>query len=125
MRARSRRRLPSALLAPVALLTLATSCGETPPPGPSAAPPDVLLISLDSVRADALTFLDEAVAPNLCALARRGTRFTAAVSGTSWTLPAHAQLFLGLPPAVHGVHLDHIRIDPALPTLPERLQRAG
>ena len=100
----------------------AAACGgDAPPP----RPPDVLLVSLDSVRADALTFLDEALSPNLCALARRGTLFTSAVSGTSWTLPAHAQLFLGLPPAVHGVHLDHIRMDPSLPTLPERLARAG
>lgn len=87
--------------------------------------PDVWLVSLDTVRADFLTFLDAETAPNLTALARRGTVFTAAMAGSSWTLPSHAQLFTGQPPTVHGVQGDDWRIDPATTTLPECLARAG
>ena len=87
--------------------------------------PDVLLISLDSVRADTLTFLDEETAPNLARLARRGTRFTQAVSGTSWTLPSHAQMFTGMPPALHGLQESDLVLDPQLDTLPELLRDSG
>jgi arylsulfatase A-like enzyme len=108
------RRLRLALLALVAL-----GCGEPPPR------PDVLLISLDSVRADVLTFLDSQTAPRLHALAQRGTVFTQAVAGSSWTLPSHAQLFVGAPPILHGVQADDMLLDPVVPTVPELLGEAG
>lgn len=84
--------------------------------------PDVVLISLDSVRADALTFLDAETSPHLAQLAERGTIFTQAISGTSWTLPSHLQMFTGLPPVLHGVQEDDLRLDPRLATLPELLR---
>ena len=87
--------------------------------------PDVILLSLDSVRADALTFRDERTTPALAQLARRGTVFTHAVSGSSWTLPAHAQMFTGQPPALHGVQDDERCIDPLTRTLPECLAGRG
>ena len=87
--------------------------------------PDILLISLDSVRADVLTFADEQTAPHLTELARRGTIFTQAISGTSWTLPSHLQMFSGLPPVLHGVQEGDLRLDPLLPTLPKTLKAAG
>ncbi len=85
----------------------------------------MLVISLDAVRADALTFLDPATAPNLCALGERGVVFEQAVAGSSWTLPSHAELFTGLPPILHGVHDDALRIDPAHPTLGELASERG
>jgi uncharacterized sulfatase len=97
------------------------ACGPAPEPGA----PDILLISLDSVRADTLTFLDEETAPNLARLARRGTRFTQAISGTSWTLPTHAQMFTGMPPALHGLQESDLVLDPLLATLPEELREGG
>jgi arylsulfatase A-like enzyme len=87
--------------------------------------PDIVLISLDSVRGDALTFDDPEGAERLTKLAREGTVFTQAVSGSSWTLPAHAQMFTGQPPVLHGVQYDDIAIDPLLPTVPEVLQANG
>jgi arylsulfatase A-like enzyme len=114
---RGLRRVRGAALA-AAALAAATACGE-----PRA--PDVVLISLDSVRADALTFDDPAAAPRLAALAEDATVFGQAVSGSSWTLPAHAQMFTGQPPVVHGVQYDDIAIDPHCPTLPELLGDAG
>jgi arylsulfatase A-like enzyme len=91
----------------------------------SPARPNILLISLDTVRADFLTFRDSETAPHMTALARDGTIFTQAVSGTSWTLPAHVQMFTGTPPALHGVQSDDVLMDPRMPTLPELLAKEG
>jgi arylsulfatase A-like enzyme len=97
-----------------------SACSEPEPKGP-----DVVLISLDSVRADFLTFLDPATAPNLTKLAERGTVFTQAISGTSWTLPSHLQMFTGMPPVLHGVQESDQRLDPKIETLPRVLSNAG
>ena len=72
---------------------------------PEATPPaecDVLLISLDTVRADFLDFRDAELAPHLTRLAKRGVIFESAIAGSSWTLPSHAELFTGLPPRQGG-----------------------
>ncbi len=119
MSAPRRPRCAGALLLGGALLLAA--CADAPA-GPR---PNVIVISLDTVRADALTFRDAERAPRLTAFAGRGTVFTQATSGSSWTLPAHVQLFTGCPPTVHGVESDDVVIDPLLPTLPEVLKGAG
>ena len=107
------------LAAAAAALALLPACRGGEPPS------TILLVSLDTVRADALTFEDHLVSPRLAELAERGTVLAQAISGSSWTLPAHAQLFTGQPPALHGVQDDNIRIDPLTRTLPEVLQTAG
>ena len=86
---------------------------------------NVLFISLDTVRADFLTFRDPKTSAHMTELARNGTVFTQAISGTSWTLPAHVQVFTGTPPERHGVQSDFEVIDPLVPYLPEILQRGG
>ena len=108
------------LLGALALLVELASCSET-----VAAPIDVLLISIDSVRADALTFRDPVATPRMTAFAQAGTVFTRAISGSSWTLPAHAEMFTGNPPLLHGVQYDDIAIDPLMPTLPELMRANG
>jgi len=105
----------------LALVAAVGACADSAAP----ARPDVVLISLDSVRADALTFVDPERTPNLTELARRGVVFRQALSGSSWTLPTHVQMFTGTPPPVHGVRLDDARIDPRMPTLPELLDAHG
>ena len=61
------------------------------------AAPNVLLIVLDTVRADGLSGPGSArdLMPNLARLASRGVRFDGARSPAPWTLPAHASLFTG------------------------------
>lgn len=105
----------------LALAALAFGCG----PAERAPAPDVILISLDTVRADELDLGRAQVAPGLERLARRGLVLERALAGSSWTLPSHAQLFTGQPPALHGVHTDLRRIDPLTPTLPELLRARG
>jgi arylsulfatase A-like enzyme len=109
----------AALFSCVAAGALLGGCGGRPDG------PNVLLISLDSVRADDLTFLDPAIAPHMTELAKRGVVFTQAISGSSWTLPAHVQMLTGQPPSLHRVETDDIAIDPRTPLLQELLRRAG
>ncbi len=95
--------------------------------------PNVLIVSLDSVRADHLGFLghrpllapEVPVTPRLDALAAESTVFEEAWSTTSWTLPAHVSLFTGLEEGLHGVEHEGLRIDPRHPLLAERFAEAG
>ncbi len=69
-----------------------------PPPPPSAA--NVVLVSIDTLRADAL-----ASAPNLSARAARGRSFTRSYALSNWTLPSHAGLLLSRGYLEHGLPL--------------------
>jgi hypothetical protein len=66
------------------------------PAAPSGAP-NVLLIVLDTVRADHLSLYgyERDTTPNLKRLARKGIRFDQAQSTASWTLPSHASMLTG------------------------------
>jgi arylsulfatase A-like enzyme len=90
-----------------------------------APPPNILFISLDTVRADFLTFRDPETARHMTELARSGTVFTQAISGSSWTLPSHVQMFTGTPPPRHGVESDRDTIDLTMPVLPEVLRQGS
>lgn len=129
------RRLPSsvAVLA-VALPTLAAAAcvaaGRPIDPalrsrGPGAA--DVLVVVLDTARADAVPAPERAAfpTPTLRRLAREGTRFTRVFSTSCWTLPAHASLFTGLPAVEHGTGWERTALDTPAPTLAERFRDAG
>ena len=72
------------------------------PPGDS---PNVVLIVLDTVRADRLSLYgyERRTSPNLERLARRGIRFDQARATAPWTLPSHASLFTGRLPHELGV----------------------
>jgi len=69
------------------------------------APPSVLLVTLDTTRADHLGCYGAgfAATPALDALAASGVRFDEAISPAPLTLPSHASLFTGLVPRRHGV----------------------
>ncbi len=71
----------------------------------SAAGFNVLVITLDTTRADRLGCYGYGAAetPVLDALAAEGVRFTDAVTAVPVTLPAHATIFTGLDPPNHGV----------------------
>ncbi len=68
--------------------------------------PNVILISLDTVRADHLSLYGyhRPTSPNLTSLAAEGVVYERAISPASWTLPAHASLFTGVMPSQHGAH---------------------
>ncbi len=66
-------------------------------PLPPGDPPNVLLITLDTVRADHLSLYGyrRPTSPVLERLARWGVRFDAARASAPWTLPSHATMFTG------------------------------
>ncbi|MGD2108654.1 MAG: sulfatase-like hydrolase/transferase, partial [Phycisphaerae bacterium] len=74
----------------------------------SATRPDVVLIVMDTVRADHASAYGyhRETTPNLERFARHAVRYDRAVAGSSWTLPSHATLFTGLLPTEHGAHYD-------------------
>ena len=74
-------------------------------PSPSADAPNVLLIVLDTVRADRLSVYGyvRPTAPAIERLARRGIRFDEALAAAPWTLASHASLFSGRWPHELGV----------------------
>ena len=65
------------------------------------------------------------LAPNLRRLAAEAELFAPHHAGASWTKPSHATLLTGYPLSVHGADGVEASIDPAVPTLAERLRRAG
>ncbi|MBP7148959.1 MAG: sulfatase-like hydrolase/transferase [Acidobacteria bacterium] len=73
--------------------------------GTPATRPNVLLIVLDTLRADRVGSYGgrAAATPAMDALAVDGVRFARAESASNWTLPAHYSLFTGWTPAAHGI----------------------
>jgi len=74
---------------------------------PPAGTPDVILVSLDTTRADHLSTYGygRETSPNLTTLANDALLFTQARSPAGWTLPGHASMLTGLYPNRHGAHL--------------------
>ena len=112
------------------------------PPLPGSAragPPPVVLIVLDTVRADRLDLYgyERATMPALSQFARtRAVTVRNAYANGGWSLPTHASLFTGLHPPRHGAHAPFqddpdkprtggYRLADSIPTLAELLGRAG
>ncbi|MEM6704865.1 MAG: sulfatase-like hydrolase/transferase [Acidobacteriota bacterium] len=128
--------------APILLLLalLFTSCSEPSPP-PAETPPWLLLITLDTTRADALgpgaeNALREArgldpvpsgpsPTPALDALADRAARFPVAYTTAPLTLPSHTSMLTGLLPHQHGVHENSRRLRDDVGSVAQELAAAG
>jgi len=96
--------------------------------GPGAGPTSVLLISVDTLRADRLGSYgyQAAATPVLDALAARGLRFDQAATVVPLTLPAHSSLMTGTFPAFHGVRDNgSFYLDESTTTIAEVLQPRG
>ncbi|MBI5432513.1 MAG: sulfatase [Planctomycetes bacterium] len=115
------------------------ACGPSEPAGK----PNVLLISIDTLRADALGAYGEsrATSPTFDAFARDAIVFERALSPAGVTAPAHMSILTGLSPTVHRISnanrfLDEVggvdttriarfRLDERVPTLASVLRAAG
>ena len=96
------------------------ACHKEPPP---AAPPvSILLVTLDTTRADAVT---PDVAPAFNAIAKTARRFDYAYCAVPQTLSSHTSMMTGLYPGGHGLHENGRYLSPAQPLLAERLKAAG
>jgi arylsulfatase A-like enzyme len=87
---------------------------------PSASVPNVVIITLDTVRAANMTpyGYGRETTPRIDAFARRGVVFERASSTAPWTLPSHASMFTGRWP--HELSADYaVPLDATHPTLAE------
>ncbi len=130
------------------LVFAALLAGAAGPPPASVAPaprpttargeprPDVVLITIDTLRADHCSVHGYArrTTPFLEQLAAGSVVFDAASSASSWTPPSMASIFTGLPPRAHGVihgtvqgdvALEQEYLDESFPVLAETFARAG
>jgi arylsulfatase A-like enzyme len=139
------RRLPRAwvsamLVAGLVLTWTALAAGFQRPlpqaqsrPGPASDRPNVVLITLDTVRADHLSLYGYSrdTTPNLRRLAATSaTVYTRAIASSNCTLPSHASIFTGQSPRRHGAHASPkqpggFRISERSITLPELLAQDG
>lgn len=96
--------------------------------GPSEPRPrNVLLVSIDTLRADHLGCYgyERDTSPRLDALAAQALRYAHVVAPAPWTLPSHAGLLTGRHPFELGVTEQKSRLPEDVPTLAERLHEAG
>ena len=95
----------------------------------SVAPgrPNVILISIDTCRADHLGCYGSAdnLTPNIDEFAQTATVFRNGVAPAPLTLPSHVSMLTGRIPLAHGVHNNGLRVPPGHPTLAEMLQAEG
>jgi len=95
--------LLSALLVPLTLSSAA--CGRVPTA--ERAQPNILLVTIDTLRADRLGI---GLTPAIDRLAAAGLRFTQARTAVPLTLPSHATIHTGLLPPAHGVRENGIGV---------------
>jgi arylsulfatase A-like enzyme len=104
-------------------------------PVASAASPNVLIIVVDTLRADHVSSYGYArqTSPEIDRIAKQGVQFENAIAPSSWSLPSHASLLTGRYPFEHG--MQNVEPMPWLgwdkeslrgyPTLGEVLQKRG
>ncbi len=93
----------------------------------TAVPPNIVLITVDTTRADRMGFLGSrrGVTPNLDALARRSVVFTHAYSQAPFTAPSHATILTGTYPQFHQVEDFQVPLVKDLPYAPAILKAHG
>jgi len=95
--------------------------------GSGAGRPNVILITLDTVRADRMGFLGskKGLTPNLDALARQGIVFENAYSQAPITPVSHATILTGTYPQFHGIRNFGDRLPASVPFMPDVLHAQG
>ncbi|HEY7215709.1 MAG TPA: sulfatase-like hydrolase/transferase [Thermoanaerobaculia bacterium] len=115
-------------LAATLLLAGCRSGSESAGSGPSHPGADVVLITIDTLRADAVGFAGNTrvQTPTLDRLAAAGRVFDDAHAHNVVTLPSHTNILTGLYPYQHGVRDNSgFVLSPRIPTLAARLKQAG
>lgn len=124
--------LAAAASRPAAALAQQPGPATRPTTRVSAQPPEpglnVLLISIDTLRADHLGCYGHPTirTPNIDGLAAEGVLFATCVSPVPITLPSHSSMLTGTYPCVHGARDNgRFHLHPDNPTLTEQLKAAG
>jgi len=126
----ARARIARPLLASGLVLAALAGCAPEP-----TAPPNVVLITLDSLTASHLGCYGYArsTSPNIDAFAGRATLYRRAFATAPWTLPTHASIMTGKYPFEHGAHTFKVGatavreypLDDSFLTLAEALKQEG
>lgn len=106
----------------LASLLMALACRPAPEPVVTPARHNILLVTIDTLRADRLR---RGFTPTLDGLAARGLLFANARTVAPLTLPAHVSIMTGVLPPAHGVRLNGAPLTGGPPTLAMRLKDAG
>lgn len=119
--------VPSNWIPGVLVAVLAAGCGGSALPAGDPARPDIIVVSIDTLRADHLGAwgYERPTSPVIDALAARGVRYASAWSPSPWTLPSHATMLSGWLPDRHGAIEEDIPVRPSVPLLAESFSKAG
>ncbi len=100
---------------------LLAACGD------DSREPSVLLVTVDTLRADRLSCAgyERETTPEIDALARESVLFERAYSMAPFTAPSHASLFTSLVTQSHGVTTWGKKLDPTLPSFFRLFRDAG
>jgi choline-sulfatase len=109
------------------LLLAASAFGRDVPQGTKTSPPDVFLITIDTLRADHVHCYgyDRVQTPALDALAKDGARFNQAFTPSPITNTSHTTILTGLLPSSHGVTDFAIPLPTSHATWAEWLKKSG
>jgi len=110
----------------LAAVTVFAVFGEACSPAPIDPPGRILLVSMDTVRADRVSgFGDASTTPTILEIANEGVRFPHFYAASTFTIPSHMSIFTGLDPVEHGVYRRMARLSPKVVTLAEILAANG
>lgn len=111
------------LLISCAALAFIAGCTRAYAPTHSTRQANVILITIDTLRADRVA---KGLTPSIDALAARGVRFTNARAVVPLTLPSHTVIMTGTLPSQTGVHVNGTSgLAPGHPTIARALKDAG
>jgi arylsulfatase A-like enzyme len=117
------------LKAGVAILacSLLTASTGGPQPGTDRSPPDILLISVDALRADHLSIhgYGRETSPTIDRLMASGAIFDQARTVEPLTAPALISMITSLPPHIHGATRNGLKMRGGLTSMPKILSMAG
>ena len=125
MLARRQPQLPIGVLLLIAL-TLYAGCEERTDPAPASGP-NVLLLTVDTLRADRLGAwgYELPTSPNIDRLASESVVFLEARAPSPWTLPSLASLMTSTPSSAHQIWRFDARLPESFDTLAELLDSRG
>jgi arylsulfatase A-like enzyme/Flp pilus assembly protein TadD len=109
-------------------LLIALNAAQAAAQTPEKSAPNVVLITIDTLRADHLGCYGykQIKTPNIDALAADGARFTRAFSPVPVTLPSHTAMLTGTYPMLSGMHdFSGNKLSPQQPTLATVLKQSG
>jgi arylsulfatase A-like enzyme len=114
-------------MAPAIVVFSAWAAGCAPAPEPPPRP-NIILISMDTLRADRLGCYNDAeqsLTPWMDTLAANGVQFNNAFVQVAFTLPSHMSMMTGVHPDVHKVDKKNTTLSNDLVTIAETLQPLG